>query len=103
MNILFTCAGRRTYLLNYFKENLSEGDAIVAADKQLSAPALQVADVKLQVPEVYDSHYVGILLEICKQYQIDVLISQKKEVMEDVEKYKRSLIYETVTGKRKVV
>lgn len=35
--------------------------------------------------------------------QIDVLISQKKEVMEDVEKYKRSLIYETVTGKRKVV
>lgn len=75
MNILFTCAGRRTYLLNYFKENLSEGDTIVAADKQLSAPALQVADVKLQVPEVYDSHYVGILLEICKQYQIDVLIS----------------------------
>lgn len=35
--------------------------------------------------------------------QIDILISQKKEVMEDVEKYKRSLIYETITGKRKVV
>ena len=22
MNILFTCAGRRTYLLKYFKENM---------------------------------------------------------------------------------
>ena len=26
MNILFTCAGRRTYLLKYFRENLSEGE-----------------------------------------------------------------------------
>lgn len=58
MNILFTCAGRRTYLLKYFKENMSEGDKVVATDMQLSAPALQVADVKLQVPAVYDPKYV---------------------------------------------
>ena len=44
MNILFTCAGRRTYLLKYFKENMSEGDKIVATDMQLSAPALEAAD-----------------------------------------------------------
>ena len=35
--------------------------------------------------------------------QIDAMISQKKEVLDDMEDYKRSLIYETVTGKRKVV
>lgn len=35
--------------------------------------------------------------------QIDNLIFQKKIVIEDLEQYKRSLIYETVTGKRKVV
>lgn len=62
MNILFTCAGRRTYLLKYFKENLSEGDKIVATDMSLTAPALQVADMKLQVPAVYDSEYVNIML-----------------------------------------
>lgn len=75
MNILFTCAGRRTYLLKYFKENLSEGDKVVATDMQLSAPALQVADVKLQVPAVYDSHYVDITLQICKEHEIDALFS----------------------------
>ena len=75
MNILFTCAGRRTYLLKYFKENLSEGDKVVATDMQLSAPALQVADVKIQVPAVYNPLYVDITLNICKQQKIDALIS----------------------------
>lgn len=75
MNILFTCAGRRTYLLKYFKENLSEGDKVVATDMQLSAPALQVADVKLQVPAVYDPKYIDITLQICKEQKIDALLS----------------------------
>lgn len=75
MNILFTCAGRRTYLLKYFKENLAEGDKVVATDMQLSAPALQVADVKLQVPAVYDPEYVNITLNICKEHKIDALLS----------------------------
>lgn len=75
MNILFTCAGRRTYLLKYFKENMSEGDKVVATDMQLSAPALQVADVKLQVPAVYDSKYVETTLQICKEQHIDALLS----------------------------
>lgn len=75
MNILFTCAGRRTYLLKYFKENLQYGDKVVATDMQLSAPALQVADVKLQVPAVYDPRYINITQDICKEYHVDALIS----------------------------
>lgn len=75
MNILFTCAGRRTYLLKYFKENMSEGDKVVATDMQLSAPALQVADVKLQVPAVYAPKYVETTLQICKEQHIDALLS----------------------------
>ncbi len=75
MNILFTCAGRRTYLLKYFKENMSEGDKIVATDMQLSAPALTAADVKIQVPAVYDPKYIDITLDICKEQKVDALIS----------------------------
>lgn len=75
MNILFTCAGRRTYLLKYFKENLCEDDKIVATDMQLSAPALQVADIKLQVPAVYDPNYVDFCLKICEDQSIDAVIS----------------------------
>lgn len=34
---------------------------------------------------------------------IDSLIQEKQDLLSDLEQYKRSLIYETVTGKRKVV
>ena len=74
MNILFTCAGRRTYLLKYFRENMSEGDKIIATDMQLSAPALQAADIKLQVPAVYDPQYIDITLDICRKYSVDALL-----------------------------
>ena len=61
MNILFTCAGRRTYLLKYFKENLSAGDKVIATDMQKSAPALQAADIKFKVPAVYDPDRTPLL------------------------------------------
>ena len=47
----------------------------MATDMQLSAPALQVADVKIQVPAVYDPKYIDITLNICKEQKIDALIS----------------------------
>lgn len=74
MNILFTCAGRRTYLLNYFRENLNECDTIIATDMQLSAPALQAADVRIQVPAVYAKDYIDITLDICRKHHVDALI-----------------------------
>lgn len=74
MNILFTCAGRRTYLLKYFKEQLGQDGLIVATDMQLSAPALSAADVKIQVPAVYADNYIDRTLDICKQYDIKALI-----------------------------
>lgn len=75
MNILFTCAGRRTYLLKYFRENMDADDRIIATDMQLSAPALTAADIKLQVPPVYSPEYIDTTLDICKKYKVDALIS----------------------------
>ena len=75
MNILFTCAGRRTYLLKYFKEQLGSEGKIIGADMQLTAPALSAADERVLVPAVYDEHYVDALLEICETHFVDVLIS----------------------------
>lgn len=75
MNILFTCAGRRTYLLKYFKEQLGDEGKIIGADMQLTAPALSAADVRQVVPAVYDDHYIEALIKICKEQYVDVLIS----------------------------
>lgn len=73
-NILFTCAGRRTYLLKYFKEQLGDEGKIIGADMQLSAPALSAADVKEKVPAVYADDYIDRILDICRRNNVKSII-----------------------------
>jgi carbamoyl-phosphate synthase large subunit len=75
MNILFTCAGRRNYLINYFKEALNGNGKIFAADMQLSAPAMADADVAITVPSIYDESYISALINIIEQNNIIAVIS----------------------------
>lgn len=75
MNILFTCAGRRTYLLKYFREQLAGDGLIIATDMQLSAPALSAADVAVQVPAVYAADYIDKTIDVCRQYMVDAVLS----------------------------
>jgi carbamoyl-phosphate synthase large subunit len=74
MNILFTCAGRRNYLINYFKEALNGGGKVVASDMELSAPALIDADIAIQTPSIYDENYLESLRKIIKENKIKVVI-----------------------------
>lgn len=74
-NILFTCAGRRNYLINYFKDALQGDGLVLAADNQLSAPALVDADVAIQVPSIYSDAYVEKLKELITTYDISAIIS----------------------------
>lgn len=75
MNILFTCAGRRNYLINYFKEALQGRGLVLAADNQLSAPALVDADVALKVPSIYCEGYIEKLKELIPAHDIGAIIS----------------------------
>lgn len=75
MNILFTCAGRRNYLINYFKEALAGQGKVFAADMQASAPAMVDADTSIIVPSIYEPNYIDILIDNVKKYNIDAIIS----------------------------
>src|SRR5690606_6770990 len=75
MNILFTCAGRRNYLINYFKEALKGEGKVFATDMQLTAPALVDADVAIQVPAIYSPEYISSLLTIVEDNNIKAVIS----------------------------
>ena len=57
-NILITCAGRRNYIINYFKEALKGRGKIIAVDNDEFASALVEADVSLCVPDVFDKNYI---------------------------------------------
>lgn len=75
MNILLTCAGRRNYLVEYFRTALQGEGQIYAADASADAPALQIADKAFIVPAVNHPNYFDRLLSICERRQVRLLIS----------------------------
>ena len=75
MNILLSCAGRRNYLVNYFKSALGNSGKVIATDMQMNAPALVDADVAIKVTSIYHPGYIDQIIKICKDYDIRLLIS----------------------------
>lgn len=75
MNILLTCAGRRKYLVDYFKQELGNKGRVIGADMAASAPALSGCDEYNLVPAVDEKGYIDAVLDICKAEQIDAVIS----------------------------
>ncbi|HHX8489470.1 TPA: ATP-grasp domain-containing protein [Vibrio diabolicus] len=75
MNLLFTCVGRRKYLIDYFKNETELINKIVGADMSNSAPALHSCDKWHIVPSIYDESYIDKLIEICKIEDVKALIS----------------------------
>ena len=77
LKLLFTSAGRRVSLINEFRRAADDLDInleIHAADFQAMAPALQVADRHLLVPSVLANDYCDVLIQYCRENDIDGLI-----------------------------
>lgn len=74
MNILLTSAGRRTYLVEYFKEALA-GQANVYASNSIDTYTLHQADGYVITPAIYDKEYINFLISYCKKNQISAIIS----------------------------
>ena len=73
MNILLTSAGRRTYMVDYFKKALSGGGLVFAANSTMS-PALYNADGYVITPLIYDSGYIPFLRDFCKKNDIRLIV-----------------------------
>lgn len=74
ISILFTCAGRRNYLIHYFRDVLGKNGQIYAADTNPDAPAMQEVDRAFVVPSIYNQSYISSLLSICSEYKVNILI-----------------------------
>lgn len=74
MNILVTSAGRRTYLINYFKEALKGGGKVFASNS-VATYTLTQADDHIITPQIYDEGYIDFLIKYCKANAITAIIS----------------------------
>jgi len=75
MNILLTCAGRRNYIVEYFKTELLDiNDKVYAANSHEYSTALNLADKGFLVPSIYSQSYIDVLIKLCHQYHINAII-----------------------------
>lgn len=74
MNILLTSAGRRTYLVEYFKQALKGKGKVHASNSILTYTLLQ-ADRYVLTPNIYNLDYISFLLGYCKKHNISAVIS----------------------------
>ena len=73
MNILLTSAGRRAYIVEYFKQ--CQGIGKVFASNSVYTIALKKADGYLLSPLIYDSDYIPSIIKFCKSNDIKAIIS----------------------------
>lgn len=62
----------------------------------------EVKDLRVVLPPISEQILITNYLSK-KTENIDAMISDKESIINDLTDYKKSLIYEVVTGKRKVV
>jgi carbamoyl-phosphate synthase large subunit len=74
MNVLFTCAGRRTFAIRAFQQALNNCGRVFACDASPDAPALQIADKGFVVPPADADNYLDMLLTICREQRVRLLI-----------------------------
>ncbi len=73
MNILITSAGRRAYLIDYFKN--TDGINKVYASNSAYSIALQRADGYLITPLIYSERYISTIIEFCLINDIKTVVS----------------------------
>lgn len=76
MNILLSCVGRRSYLVDYFKEVVSStGDKVIGVNSESGTTGMNACDVAYVVPSVTDSDYIDSLIEVAKKENVKMIVS----------------------------
>lgn len=75
LNILLTSVGRRSYLVEYFKQCLKGIGKVYVSNSDSLSPAFLVADGYVKTPLIYDNNYIDFLLSYCKEKNISMIVS----------------------------
>lgn len=73
MKVLLTSAGRRGYLVKYFKEALGD-EGEVHVGNSTNSTAMKYGDKSVITPLIYDDNYIPFLKNYCQLNHIDAII-----------------------------
>lgn len=88
------------YWLNSLNEFVQR-DLCINGSTAPNLSAENVAQFFIYIPDITEQHEIANYLD-AKCAEIDRLIAKKEQLVKELESYKKSLIYEVVTGKREV-
>lgn len=88
------------YWLNSLNEFVQR-DLCINGSTAPNLSAENVAQFFIYIPDITEQHEIADYLD-AKCAEIDGLIAKKEQLVKELESYKKSLIYEVVTGKRAV-
>ena len=75
MNVLVSCAGRRAYLVEWFRGVVAPGGGrVVAVNSVADSTALAAADAAYVSPPLDDTGYVDFLLDVCRREEIGLVV-----------------------------
>lgn len=75
MNILLSCIGRRGYIAEFFRAQLSSCDRIIGTSNTEWTPGFQSCDKGVLLPDISNGAYIPSVLRLCKEQKIDALLS----------------------------
>ena len=75
MNVLLTCAGRRNYLVDYFKEALNGEGEVYVLNSNTDSASMIAADEAIEAPFLYAPNYINFVLDVCTKYDIKLVVS----------------------------
>lgn len=75
MNVLITAAGRRAYLVEYFKKAVDPCGEVICANIYPGTPAMLAADHSYVVSLSSHPHYVDEIITICRKHDVKLLLS----------------------------
>lgn len=73
-NILLTSVGRRSYLVEYFKESLQGIGKVFVSNSDNQNLSFKIADGSVITPLIYDVGYVDFLIKYCVENKITLII-----------------------------
>ena len=74
MNVLLTCAGRRSYLVSWFRAAVAPAGRVVAVNSHPLAAAMVTADSSHVAPPLISGEYVDFVLDVCRREEIGLVV-----------------------------
>lgn len=75
MNVLLTSVGRRSYLVDYFKQAVEPHGRVIAANSESLTSGMITADKAYPVPRVDSPEYIPAILNICHKESVGLVVS----------------------------